>query len=195
MGLRENIIQSSLELFAQEGYHAVSVNKIVEEAKTSKGGFYYHFATKNEVLFEIHDVFITYALEKVLAANALNSTPENRLIKIIDEFVKVFDVYKSHLSVFYQEAFFLDDKYEEIIKVKRNDFKYVIINVLEDGIKAGEFRKEIDVKITTMAILGMVNWIYKWYDPKGSKTITDISNIYIDLILRSVVIGYDKNKV
>lgn len=192
MNLREKIIQSSLGLFAREGYHAVSVNKIVNVADTSKGGFYYHFSSKNEVLFEIHDVFITYALEKSREADALNSTPTNRLIKIIDEFVKVFDVYKAHLSVFYQESFFLDDKYEDIIKVKRNEFKSILTNVLYDGVEAGEFRKELDVELTTMAILGMVNWIYKWYDPKGKKTISEISHIYTDLILHSVVIGYTK---
>lgn len=187
MDLREKIIQKSLELFEQEGYHAVSVNKIVELAHTSKGGFYHHFSSKNEVLFVIHDLFITHALSKAKESNMLNDTPTNRLKNIIDEFVKVFDLYKSHLSVFYQESFFLDDKYEKIIKEKRNEFKFIIINVLNDGIRTGEFRKELDVEITTMAILGMVNWIYKWYDSNGRKTIAEISHIYIDLILHSVV--------
>lgn len=187
LDLREKIIQTSLELFEKEGYHAVSVNKIVEVANTSKGGFYHYFSSKNEVLFVIHDIFITYTLDKARISNALKDIPTNRLIKIIDEFVNVFDLYKSHLSVFYQEAFFLDDKYEPIIRAKRNEFKLIIINVLRDGIQTGEFRKELDVEITTMAILGMVNWIYKWYDPNGQKTITEISNIYIDLILHSVL--------
>ncbi len=188
MDLREKIIQTSLELFEKEGYHAVSVNRIVDAAQTSKGGFYYYFSSKNEVLFVIHDLFITHALSKAKSANALEDIPTNRLIKIIDEFVKVFDLYKAHLSVFYQEAFFLDDKYEVIIKEKRNEFKYIIINTLQEGIKEKEFRKELDIEITTMAILGMVNWIYKWYDPKGEKSIKEISDIYIDLILRSVLI-------
>lgn len=188
MDLREKIIQSSLDLFSQEGYHAVSVNKIVHAADTSKGGFYYHFSSKNEVLFEIHDVFISYALDKTHEADALNSTPTKRLIKIIDEFVKVFDVYQAHLSVFYQEAFFLDDKYEEIIKVKRHEFKSILTHVLNDGIEANEFRAELNIELTTMAILGMVNWMYKWYDPNGKNTIAEISNIYTDLILHSVMI-------
>lgn len=191
MDLREKIIQSSLYLFSQEGYHAVSVNKIVNVAETSKGGFYHHFSSKNEVLFVIHDVFITHALDKAREANTLNSTPTKRLIKIVDEFVKVFDVYKAHLSVFYQEAFFLDDKYEKIIKVKRNEFKSILTNVINEGVEADEFRLELDVELTTMAILGMVNWIYKWYNPNGKKSITEISDTYIDLILHSVVINYN----
>lgn len=188
MNLRDKIIQSSLDLFSTEGYHAVSVNKIVSVANTSKGGFYHHFSSKNEVLFEIHDVFITYALKKAREADKLNKTPTKRLIKILDEFVHVFDLYQAHLSVFYQEAFNLDDEYEKIIKEKRNAFKSIISSVLYDGIKAGEFRQDLNIDLTTMAILGMVNWMYKWYDPNGKNTISEISNFYIDFIMHSVLV-------
>jgi len=187
LNLRDKIIQSSLDLFSKEGYHAVSVNKIVSVANTSKGGFYHHFSSKNEVLFEIHDVFITYALKKSREADKLNKTPTKRLIKILDEFVHVFDLYQAHLSVFYQESFNLDDEYEKIIKVKRNAFKSIITRVLYDGIKAGEFRQDLNIDLTTMAILGMVNWMYKWYDPNGKNTIAEISNFYIDFIMKSVL--------
>ncbi|HLR59879.1 MAG TPA: TetR/AcrR family transcriptional regulator [Pseudogracilibacillus sp.] len=187
MDLRERIIQSSLNLFSQEGYHAVSVNKIVHAAETSKGGFYYHFSSKNEVLFVIHDVFITHALAKAQEAERLNSTPTHKLMKFINEFVKVFDMYQAHLSVFYQEAFFLDDKYEAIIKVKRNEFKSILTHILNEGVESGEFREELNVELTTLAILGMVNWLYKWYDPAGKNSIGEISNIYTDLIIHSVL--------
>lgn len=193
MDLRDQIIDSALDLFEKNGYHAVSVNKIVEAASTSKGGFYHYFSSKNEVLFVIHDLFITHALDKAKSANVIKDTPTDRLTKVVDEFIEIFDLYKPHLAVFYQEAFFLDEKYKVIIKEKRNEFKQVIINILNDGITSGEFRKELDVELTTMAILGMVNWIYKWYDPNGKKTIREISTIYIDLILHSVVKDYKIN--
>src|SRR5699024_10594156 len=108
---RDKIIQSSLGLFSTEGYHAVSVNKIVSVANTSKGGFYHHFSSKNEVLFEIHDLFITYALKKSREADKLNKTPTKRLIKILDECFYDYDLYQVHLSVFYQESFNLNDDY------------------------------------------------------------------------------------
>lgn len=40
--LREKIIQSSLQLFSEQGFHGVSVKDIVEHCQTSKGGFYHH---------------------------------------------------------------------------------------------------------------------------------------------------------
>ena len=38
-----------------------------------------------------------------------------------------------------------------------------------------------------MAILGMVNWIYKWYKKSGENTIEEISDVFTDLILHAVL--------
>src|SRR5690625_5515496 len=131
--LREKIIQSALLQFEEKGFHGVSVNEIVQSVGTSKGGFYHHFSSKDELLFVIHDIFITYALEKATAADCSFDTPTKRLQAIINEFVKVFDLYKAHLSVFYQEAIYLRPEYERVIKKKRDEFKQIIINVIQDG--------------------------------------------------------------
>lgn len=154
---------------------------------TSKGGFYHHFSSKDELLFVIHDAFITHALEKAEIADQLYETPTRRLQAIVKDFVKVFHLYKSHLTVFYQESIYLLPKYEIIIKEKRNKFKNIIINVMQDGKDLGEFRPEMKVEITAMAILGMVNWIYKWYHKDGEHSIEEIGDIFIDLILHSVL--------
>src|SRR5699024_2361259 len=146
------------------------------------GGVCVPFSSKDEVFFVFRDVFITNAFKKSRCADTLNKTPTKRLIKVLDQFVNVFGFYQAHLSVFYQESCNLDDEYEKIIKVKRNAFKSIITRVLYDGIKAGEFRQDLNIDLTTMAILGMVNWMYKWYDPNGKNTIAEISNFYIDFI-------------
>jgi fatty-acyl-CoA synthase len=33
--------------------------------------------------------------------------------------------------------------------------------------KAGEFRADLDVQVISCGLLGMLNWRYKWYDPRG----------------------------
>src|SRR5699024_5833126 len=110
--LRERIIQASLYLFEKEGFHGATVKQIVERAGTSKGGFYHHFASKDELLFVIHDTFITYVLDKATMANSAYQLPKDKLQAIINEFVKVFDLYKPHIAVFYRETIYLTQEYE-----------------------------------------------------------------------------------
>ncbi|ASN07376.1 TetR family transcriptional regulator [Virgibacillus necropolis] len=185
--LRQKIIQSSLLLFEKQGFHGVTVNQIVKDVGTSKGGFYHHFTSKDELLFVIHDTFITYVLEKAIIANKTYDSPTKKLQAIIKDFVKVFDLYKPHISVFYQETIYLKPHYETLIKKKRDQFKQLITKAICEGKDANEFRNDLPVEITTMAILGMVNWTYKWYKQDGTKSIEEIGDIYVDLILHTVL--------
>ncbi|MEN1969980.1 TetR/AcrR family transcriptional regulator [Lentibacillus sp. N15] len=188
-GLRERIIQASLILFEKEGFHGATVNKIVEKAGTSKGGFYHHFASKDELLFVIHDTFITYVLDKAMIAREAYQTPTDRLRAIVKDFVKVFDLYQAHIAVFYRETIYLKPEYEIQVKKKRDQFKQIIMDVICEGKASGAFRSDLSVEITGMAILGMVNWTYMWYQQSGVKTIDEIAAIFVDLILHAVLSG------
>ncbi|OEH94379.1 TetR/AcrR family transcriptional regulator [Bacillus solimangrovi] len=190
--IKERIIETSLELFEAHGYHGVTVKQIVEDSKTSKGGFYHYFQSKDELLYVIHDQFISYALEKAHEAVDTYHTPSEQLFAIIQAHVKVFDLYKPHISVFYQESHYLKPAYYEQIKKKRNEYRQLLFQVIEDGIKQEEFRSELPIDITVMSILGIVNWTYKWYRKGGEKTIEEIGNVFTDFILHSVLT--DKQK-
>lgn len=62
-----------------------------------------------------------------------------------------------------------------------------MFTVISDGIQSGEFRPELPVPIVSMAIFGMVNWIYKWYQKTGTYSIEQIADIYADMVLHSVL--------
>ncbi|MYL48579.1 TetR family transcriptional regulator [Halobacillus litoralis] len=192
--LREKIIQTSLELFDRHGFHGVTVKQIVQQTNTSKGGFYHHFQSKDELLFVIHDTFITYVLKEAQAANVIHSSPIPKVQAIIQSFVQVFDLYKPHISVFYQESLYLKPAYEEEIKGKRDEFKRMVFNVIEEGQKSGHFRRELPLEITGMAILGMVNWIYKWYRRDGTYTIDQIAEVFTDLVLHFLLPGKEDSE-
>lgn len=184
---KEKITEVSLQLFEQKGYHTVSIDKIVKESGISKGAFYHYFKSKDELLYNIHDYFITYVLDKAKEAYETCETPTERLNAIIKSFVMMFDMYRPHVTVFYQESLNLSSEYFYEIKKKRDQYKEMMFKVVEDGINKGEFRSELPVPITSMAIFGMINWTYKWYKTEGNYSISDIADIYADFILHSVL--------
>ncbi|WP_163103229.1 TetR/AcrR family transcriptional regulator [Peribacillus alkalitolerans] len=191
--LKDKIIETALRLFEQHGYHGVSVHQIVQESGTSKGGFYHHFQSKDELLYVIHDYFISYVLNKAQEALATSQSPTEKLQSIIQSFVKVFHLYKPHISVFYQESMYLKPQYIQVIKKKRDQYRDLLFQVIEEGREKGEFRTELPIEITGMSILGMVNWTYKWYRVDGGKTIEEIANIFTDIVLQSIWTEHAKN--
>ncbi|OZI11468.1 TetR family transcriptional regulator [Bacillaceae bacterium SAS-127] len=185
--LKQRIVDTSLVMFEKHGYHGVTVDQIVEECGTSKGGFYHNFKSKDELLYHIHDVFISYVLDRAKEAYDNYNTPVSRLCAIIMSFTKVFDLYKPHITVFYQESTYLKGDFEQQINEKRDAYRKVILQVILEGQESGDFRTEVSAEISTMAIIGMVNWTYKWFKKDGKLTMEQIGEIFNDLLIHALM--------
>ncbi|MFB5661326.1 TetR/AcrR family transcriptional regulator [Alteribacillus sp. HJP-4] len=184
---KQRITEAALKLFEESGFHAVTVDKIVKESNTSKGGFYHNFKSKDELLYTIHDSFITYIIDKAAEAHSSYDTPAEKLYETVRSFVKMFELYRAHVTVFYQESLYLSPEYFDSIKKKRRKYKDMMFTVVEQGKQRGDFREELPVPIMSMAIFGMINWTYKWYKADGEYTVQEIADIYADLIMQSVL--------
>ncbi|MFR8672965.1 MAG: TetR/AcrR family transcriptional regulator [Christensenellales bacterium] len=55
--LKQQIIETAWELFWKKGYEKTTVNDIIESVGTSKGGFYYYFSAKEDLLNALYSVF------------------------------------------------------------------------------------------------------------------------------------------
>lgn len=50
---RERLIRAAVTVFASRGYHRATVDDIVVASETSKGTFYYYFASKQAIFLEL----------------------------------------------------------------------------------------------------------------------------------------------
>lgn len=67
MSLKDRIVHESLKLFSLNGFWNTSITDILEAAGTSKGGFYNHFASKEDLFFEVLQEAQRIWREKTLA--------------------------------------------------------------------------------------------------------------------------------
>lgn len=64
-GSRRDFQRAAFELLAEKGYHLTSVDDIAERAGRSKGGFYHHYQTKNDIYTELFDQILTQASQRI----------------------------------------------------------------------------------------------------------------------------------
>jgi len=55
VSLKEKIIHESLKLFSLNGFLSTSILDIISAAETSKGGFYNHFTSKEDLFYQVLD--------------------------------------------------------------------------------------------------------------------------------------------
>jgi len=74
---RDDILNTAMHLFSLHGYHSTSTNDIIEAAAISKGAFYYHFKSKEDLALNILDRLQDEIQENILAPILASSQPES----------------------------------------------------------------------------------------------------------------------
>lgn len=88
--------------------------------------------------------------------------------------------------VFLVEAKALGSEYQRYYISKRDRYEGIWRNIIEDGIKVGEFRN-VDVKLTTFALLGMLNWLVIWFKPNKGCFSEEIFKEFIKVISKGIL--------
>ena len=94
---KERIILSAESLFSKNGFEATSVNIIISTAKVSKGAFYHHFNSKDDLISAIID--FEHSKNPTLPSTEINSlSPEENFKKEISRWFQSLDDTKHLLS-------------------------------------------------------------------------------------------------
>lgn len=77
----QRILDVALEAFARQGYDATGVAEICERAGVTKGGFYHHFRTKQDVFLELLEQWLIEIDAQMAAArNGRGSVSEGLMV-------------------------------------------------------------------------------------------------------------------
>ncbi|HEY4331120.1 MAG TPA: TetR/AcrR family transcriptional regulator [Ilumatobacteraceae bacterium] len=180
-------MDASVRLFARQGFTSTSVQEIVAEAELTKGAFYHHFAAKDDVLLEIHDEFIESLLRRTYDVLAQGFGARRTIEMMIGEMMVSFEEYNDEVSVFFRERRSLSDEASVQVRAKRDEYEHLIVRVLEQGIRSGEFRPLPHVRLAAFGIVGMCIWAQEWFDPKGPVRARDLAELYSKMVMEGLV--------
>jgi TetR/AcrR family transcriptional regulator, cholesterol catabolism regulator len=180
---RQALVESALRLFGEKGYAVTSVQEITEAAGVTKGAFYHHFETKEELLRLIHDEFLDYQVAILRMALDSNEDAATTLRELLRSLMINAAKYMANVTVFYYERRHLTGAQYKAIKRKRDEFDRLFLDVIQRGIDDGTFRDDLDPRIVAFGILGMFAWVHQWYRPGGRLHAEQIADIFSELAL------------
>lgn len=61
---KQRILESAAQLFAENGVHATGLAEISQRAEVSKGTLYYHYTTKDALVYDVCELHTTHMLTK-----------------------------------------------------------------------------------------------------------------------------------
>lgn len=182
--IRGDLVAAAVKLFSERGYHATSVNELVELADCTKGAFYHYFKSKEALLFELHDQFISYGLSKGQEIVALDVPPDEALTLLIRELLRQVELYRPQMMIAFAEIRHIDYEKSPEARRKRDAYERIVVTILERGIETGVFKKDLaSTRILAFGIMGMCVWALQWFKPGGQMSAEEVGDLYATAIL------------
>ena len=181
------IYEAAARVFCEHGFGQSSMADVATAVEMTKAGIYHHIASKDELLFGIMSYGMDVFEERVL----------DRVEKIRDPLERLRATIRGHLllvtrdrtkevTVVLNEAHALHGDYRTKIDRRKRRYVRFLNETFRELQRKGSIR-EIDPRVATFALLGMINWTYHWYTADGRLRDTDLAEAYIDLFLSGLL--------
>jgi AcrR family transcriptional regulator len=189
MSLKEDIIHESMKLFSLKGFFNTGINEIITSVDSSKGGFYNHFASKEDLCYEV-----LAEAQKIWRARVLYGL--NEIESPVDKIIKLLENYRDRYlkdgedfpggCIFVTLSVELDDQYPQLIQEVNKGFvglKKMLKRLLEEGKELGELNEEVNSNRTTEIIFsGMIGSSVLFGVEKSTITLDRSINALIDYL-------------
>jgi AcrR family transcriptional regulator len=187
--LKERVIYESMKLFSSKGFLSTTTHDIMRNARTSKGGLYNHFKSKDALFFEVLSEARRIWRQKNLSGLDHIEKPVAKIEKLLrnykDRYLKDKKTFPGG-CIFVTLSVELDDQRPKFSHELNEGFvrlKAMIQRLLDQGKESGELRAEVNTKaVTEMIFSGMLGASVIYGTAKSSVGLDRCINSLIDYL-------------
>jgi AcrR family transcriptional regulator len=179
----EKILSVAARLIARKGYDGTSYQEIANKVGLHKSSLFHYFKNKEQLLLRVLEKPIEEVnknLQQIVNDKELE--PEEKLEKAIDNHLTLLTEYLDNVDVYLNEMRSLSKKNKSVYLAKRKKYQGDFEKIISDMKKKGYFDKA-DPKVTTLGVLGMLNWVVKWYKKDGALNVREIRDTFYRVIV------------
>jgi AcrR family transcriptional regulator len=175
--------KAAARLFSQRGYHGTSMKDLGQALGLLRGSLYAHISSKEDLLFDVVEGGAETFLARATEASELDAPASERVERFLVGHIETAIAHLDAATVFLNEWRYLSEELRETIRDKRDRYEQTVRDIITDGIAAGEFRHDLDVRLAATLVLSAGNWVYIWYRPEGELTPTQIGKAFAEMIV------------
>lgn len=185
-GTHRQVQEAALVLFADRGYHGVSVRELAAAARVPTSSVYAHVASKEDLLLELillgHEEHRDRIRRGVLDADG---GPGAQLRAAVRGHVSMHATYPLLATVANNELHALGDSARREVLAVRGEAERMLVDIIDRGQRLGAFDCE-DTWLAMAAIGAMGIRVAAWFRPESGYTVDDVCDRYAEFALRIV---------
>lgn len=183
---RAEMIQAAARLFSERGYHGTSMQHLADALGLQRGSLYAHIGSKEELLFDVVEEGANRFFERAEKATSMQALASVRLRALLIGHTETAIEHLDAATVFLNEWRYLSEDLRAIIQAKRDRYESMVRDLIQEGIQAGEFRSDANVRFAARLVLSAGNWTYAWYRPGGELGPAEIGQRFAELIIKGL---------
>ncbi|HEY3218446.1 MAG TPA: TetR/AcrR family transcriptional regulator [Candidatus Limnocylindria bacterium] len=181
----DEILAAAARVFREKGYHGASVQDIAESVGLLKGSLYHYIRSKEELLARLFEGALQETVRELDEIASRPASATERLRSMVRAYALSVTANLDSVGIYLREWRSLPSPELARVRARRRAMRSLFESVIAEGSRRREFAAG-DAKIATLAILGMVNWIYEWYRPRGRLRPEALADELADRAVRSV---------
>ncbi|QTD99743.1 TetR/AcrR family transcriptional regulator [Streptomyces cyanogenus] len=159
----ETLLSVAVRVFNERGYDGTSMEHLSRAAGISKSSIYHHVSGKEELLRRA----VSRALDGLFAIldeeHARAGRPADRLEHVVRRMVEVLIAELPYVTLLLRVRG--NTETERWALERRRDFDHRVAELLKAAAADGDVRGDVEVRLATRLVFGMINSIVEWYRP------------------------------
>lgn len=183
---RAQILKSAAKVFAEEGFDRASMTKLATECGISKANIYHYYDSKDAILFDILDSYLSTLRDRIFGVDTEGLPPEDRLRRVIREVLRAYQGADHEHQVQISALSALPGDQQDQMRTYQRDMVKFMSDCLRQT--APEVFEDAPAKLrgATMSVYGMLNWYFMWNSDAGAQERDDYADMVCDLTLRGL---------
>ncbi|CAL9513689.1 HTH-type transcriptional repressor KstR2 [Streptomyces sp. enrichment culture] len=161
----ESLLSVAVRVFNDRGYDGTSMEHLSKAAGISKSSIYHHVSGKEELLRRA----VSRALDGLFGIldeeHARVGPAAGRLEHVVRRMVEVLIAELPYVTLLLRVRG--NTATERWALERRRDFDHRVAELLKAAAAEGDIRDDLDGRLATRLVFGMINSIVEWYRPDG----------------------------
>jgi AcrR family transcriptional regulator len=161
----DSLLSVAVQVFNERGYDGTSMEHLSRAAGISKSSIYHHVTGKEELLRRA----VSRALEQLFGIleeeHARAGRASARLEHVVRRMVEVLIAELPYVTLLLRVRG--NTGTERWALERRREFDHRVAGLLKAAADEGDIRGDIEVRLATRLVFGMINSVVEWYRPEG----------------------------
>lgn len=183
---KRRLYEVALELFGEQGYHAVSIRDIATALGQQSSAIYFHVSSKQDLLYELavigHQSHYEALRDALMDAGA---DPRDQVTAVARAHVRTHLDYPSMARLTNRELRALSPQHFQSVVAIRSQSEKLMVDVIERGVRMGVF-STTDPFLDAKALGAMAMRLPEWWTPESPRSREQILERYAAYALKLV---------